>query len=98
MIIDEDFNEIEDDPFKDNKYHIYTIITKINGQMYIISTSHEETDKAIKFVLDKMIEELQLKSIEDIKKFKEEFRSDNTIVKKCRTKTNNIEYINIIKN
>ena len=30
MIIDEDFNEIEDDPFKDNKYHIYTIITKIN--------------------------------------------------------------------
>jgi hypothetical protein len=39
-----------------------------------------------------------IKSIEDIKKFKEEFRSDNTIVKKCRTKTNNIEYINIIKN
>lgn len=98
MIIDEDFKEIDDDPFKDNKYHIYTIITKINGQMYIISTAHEETDKAIKFVLDKMIEELKLKSVEDIKKFKEEFRGDNTIVKKCRTKTNNIEYINIIKN
>jgi len=100
MIIDEDFEDFEDfniEEKSENKYNIYTIVTEIDNKKYILSTSNNDTDSAIKFILDKMIEELNLTETKDIKDFKEKFRSDITKVQKCRTKIKDKDIFNIVK-
>lgn len=96
MIIDEEFEDFEVEKNSDDKYNIYTIITEIDNKKYILSTSNNDTDSAIKFILDKMIENFNLTDTKDIKDFKEKFRSDNTTVKKCRTKIKDKDIFNIV--
>lgn len=99
MIIDEDFEDFEDfdiDKNVDYKYNIYTIVTEIDNRRYILSTSNDDTDSAIKFILDKMIEKFNLTEKKDIKEFKEKFRSDITKVQKCRTKIKDKDIFNIV--
>lgn len=94
MIIDENIEEIEEKD-SENKYNIYTIITEIYDKKYIISTSNNDTDNAIKFILDKLIEKFEISDTK-IKEFKENFRNDKTIVKKCRTKIKDKDIFNIV--
>ena len=99
MLIDEDFEDFEEieKTEQDNIYNIYTIVTDIDNKKYILSTTNNDTDSAIKFVLDKLIEEFNISENKDIKEFKEKFRSDNTIVRKCRTKVKDKDLYKIIK-
>lgn len=97
MIIEEDFENFKDcEEDSDNKYNIYTIVTEIENKKYILSTSNNDTDLAIKFILDKMIEKFNLTDVKDIKEFKEKFRSDITKVQKCRTKIKDKDIFNIL--
>jgi hypothetical protein len=97
MIIEEDFEDFKDcEEDSENKYNIYTIVTEIENKKYILSTSNNDTDLAIKFILDKMIEKFNLTDVKDIKEFKEKFRSDITKVQKCRTKIKDKDIFNIL--
>ena len=88
MIIEEEI--IEEDS---NLNNVFVIITIIDNIRYLIYIGDKDTDSAIKCAMDKMIEELKIEKGE-IKKFKNEFRDDKTIVKKCNTKIDKKGIIN----